>query len=318
MNDLEHIDDAQATVAVLIPCYNEAAAIADVVTDFQKALPEATIYVYDNNSVDDTVALARDAGAIVRREPRQGKGYVVQRMFADIEADVFVMVDGDGTYDAASSRDLVDRLLEDTLDMVIGSREPVEAGGEVYRRGHTLGNRIFNLLGRILYGGGFTDIFSGYRVMSRRFVKSFPLTASGFEIETELTVHAVEIGAPCAEMPTPYGARRAESSSKLRTYRDGARILRVAVALYRDIRPMRFFGVLFALCALTSIVLAIPVVADYVETGLVPKFPTAILAAAMATLSFIFLTCGIIVDSVSRSRREVRKIAYLGMRPPGA
>ena len=312
-------DGCDASIAVLIPCYNEAAAITEVVQDFRAALPDATIYVFDNNSNDDTATLARDAGAVVRSEPRQGKGNVVRRMFADIDADIYVMVDGDGTYDAPSARKLIEIMVADNVDMVVGSRVPIGADeGEVYRRGHTMGNRLFNTVARLMFGAGFTDIFSGYRAMSRRFVKSFPLTASGFEIETEITVHAVELASPYAELPTPYGSRRGESSSKLRTYRDGARILRIAIALYRDVRPMRFFGILFGLLLLCSILLGIPVVTDYIETGLVPKFPTAILAAAMATLAFIFLTCGIIVDSLSRARREVRKLAYLRFPPPGS
>jgi glycosyltransferase involved in cell wall biosynthesis len=304
-------------VAVVIPCYDEEAAIGEVVRSFAAALPAATIYVYDNNSTDATVAVARAAGAVVRREPRQGKGNVVQRMFADVEADVYVMVDGDGTYDASAAPGMVEKLANEGLDMVVGARVPEpDAEGEVYRPGHDLGNRAFTRTARLLFGSEFDDLFSGYRVMSRRFVKSFPLRSAGFEIETEITVHAVEVAAACAEVPTAYGARKAESASKLRTYRDGARILRVAIGLFRDLRPMRFFGSLFVLFTLAALLLGIPVVLDYVDTGLVPRFPTAILASALQILAIVFLTCGILLDSVSRSRREARKLAYLSIPPP--
>ena len=303
-------------VAVLVPCYNEESSIADVVKAFETVLPEAVVYVYDNNCTDRTAAVATEAGAVVRRETRQGKGNVVRRMFADIEADVYVMVDGDDTYDAASARHMVDLLVAENLDMVVGARKPMDGDDEAFRRGHTLGNRLFNRIGRLLFGSGFTDIFSGYRVMSRRFVKSFPLTSSGFEIETEITVHAVELGAPVAEVETPYGSRRGESASKLRTYRDGSRILRIALALFKELRPMRFFGILFGFFTVVAIALGIPVVAEYARSGLVLRFPTAILAAAIQTLGFIFLTAGIVLDSVSRARREVRLLAYLAIRAP--
>jgi len=306
----------RATVAVLVPCFNEAWSIADVVTDFERALPEATVYVYDNNSTDDTAVVAAKAGAVVRREPRQGKGHVMRRMFADVEADVYVMVDGDGTYDARSARQMVDILLAENLGMVVGARKPVDGSTDAFRLGHTFGNRLFNRVGRLLFGPGFTDIFSGYRVMSRRFVKSFPLISSGFEVETELTVHAVEIAAPCLEIETPYGCRGEESFSKLHTFRDGLRILRMAISLFKDLRPMRFFGVLFGLFTVVALTLGIPVVAEYADTQLVLRFPTAILAAAVQTLGFIFLTAGIVLDSVSRARREARLLAYLAIPPP--
>jgi hypothetical protein len=238
-------------------------------------------------------------------------------MFSDVEADVYVMVDGDGTYDAASATGMVERLLAEGLDMVVGARVPTEDGeGEVYRRGHDLGNRVFTRIAQILFGSGFDDLFSGYRVMSRRFVKSFPLSSAGFEIETEITVHAVEVAAACAEVPTAYGSRKEDSASKLRTYRDGTRILRVAIGLFKDLRPLRFFGLLFVLFTVAALALGTPVIVDYVETGLVPKFPSAILASALQILAFIFLTCGILLDNVSRSRREIRKLAYLAIPGP--
>ena len=310
---------AEPRIAVIIPCFNEAAAITEVVTAFTAALPTATIFVYDNNSTDATVELARAAGAQTRPEFRQGKGHVVQRMFGDVEADVYVMVDGDGTYQADAATAMVARLLDEELDMIVGARVPETlTEGEVYRRGHDLGNRAFTGIAKVLFGSQFEDIFSGYRVMSRRFVKSFPLRSAGFEIETEITVHAVEVSAACAEVPTRYGARKEDSSSKLRSYRDGLRILRVAIGLFKDMRPMRFFGLLFLLFTVLAIGLGIPVFVDYLETGLVPRFPTAILASALQVLAFIFLTCGILLDSVSRSRREVRKLAYLGIPGPSA
>jgi glycosyltransferase involved in cell wall biosynthesis len=303
----------EPSVAVLIPCHNEEASVGEVVTAFRKALPTATVYVYDNNSTDATVALAAQAGAVIRRERRQGKGYVVQRMFADTDADVYVMVDGDGTYDAAAAPTMVNMLLTDGLDLVTGVRKPVSHDSEVYRRGHTLGNRLFNAIGRLLFGGAITDIFSGYRVMSRRFVKSFPLTSSGFEVETELTVHAVEIGAPCAELETAYSPRKEESPSKLRTYRDGGRVLRIALIFFKELYPLRFFGALFTAFAVAGLTLGISVLADFLRTGLVLRFPSAILSAAMLTLAFIFLTCGFVVASVSRGRREARRLAYLAI-----
>jgi glycosyltransferase involved in cell wall biosynthesis len=305
------------SIAVVIPCFNEEAAIADVVRDFKAALPTAEVYVFDNNSSDDTAMVAAAAGAIVRSESRQGKGFVVQRMFSDVDADISVIVDGDGTYDASAAPEMVELLVGGPFDMVVATRIPLDDGGEVYRRGHRIGNRLFNWYTGALFGTGFTDIFSGYRVMSRRFVKSLPLASSGFEVETEITVHAVSIGAPCAEIPTDYGSRPDGSESKLRTYRDGLRIARVGLSLFRDLRPMRFFGALFVLCATLAAAIGIPIVLTWVDTGLVPRFPSAILSAALLTLGIIFLTCGIILESVSRSRIESRKLAYLAHPAPG-
>lgn len=303
-------------VAVLVPCFNEASSVGTVVKSFNQALPAATLYVYDNNSTDATAARAAEAGALVRSESRQGKGYVVGRMFADVDADVYVMVDGDGTYDAGSVRRMVDMVVEQNFDMVVGARQALARVDDVYRRGHSMGNHLFNTLNRWFFGSQFTDVFSGYRAMSRRFVKSLPLRSSGFEVETEITVHAVELGAPCKEIQTPYGPRQGESTSKLRTYSDGFRIMRTALALLRMLRPLRFFTTLFALFTIVSIALAVPIVTEFARTGLVPRFPTAILAAATQTLAFIFLTAGFVLENVSAARREARLLAYLAIPAP--
>ena len=296
-------------IAVLVPCYNEAASIGGVVDDFREALPKAEIFVYDNNSTDGTIEIARAAGAAVRVEPWQGKGNVVRRMFADVDADVYVLVDGDGTYDAARAPDLVDTLLEDGLDMVNASR--IATSEDAYRRGHRLGNRVLTNLVTGIFGRRFTDILSGYRVFSRRFVKSFPALASGFEIETELTVHALELRMPIAEVPTEYRERPPGSSSKLRTYSDGFRILRTILVLVKEERPLPFFGMLFALLCGTSLVIGWPLIREYIETGLVPRFPTAILATGLMLLGFLSLACGLILDTVTRGRRELKRLQYL-------
>ncbi|WP_257309607.1 glycosyltransferase family 2 protein [Geothrix fuzhouensis] len=302
-------------VAVLIPCFNEEAAIARVVANFRAALPGAALHVYDNNSTDRTVEAARSAGALVGFETAQGKGHVVRRMFADIDADVYVMVDGDATYDAASAPTLVDLLLRRQLDMVVGSR--VETGTEAYRRGHRFGNRLLTSAVRLLFGQRFTDILSGYRVFSRRFVKSFPALSRGFEIETELTVHALELAMPVAELATPYGARPEGSASKLRTYADGFRILRLIASLYRNEKPLQFFSVLSTLLALAAIGLSVPIFLTYFRTGLVPRFPTAILTTGMMVISALGFTCGLILDTVTRGRKELKRMAYLAIPPLG-
>jgi glycosyltransferase involved in cell wall biosynthesis len=303
-------------VAVLVPCYNEEAAVAAVVRDFRAALPDAAIYVYDNNSRDRTVEVARAAGAIVRTEPLQGKGNVVRRMFADIEADVYVLVDGDATYHAASAPIMVDKLLAERLDMVVGCRKDSEEAA--YRAGHRFGNALFTGSVARLFGNRFTDILSGYRVFSRRFVKSFPALATGFEIETELTVHALELRMPIAEMDTPYGARPAGSQSKLSTYRDGFRIMRMMMALFKDERPLQCFSIVFGVLAALSLALALPVIRTYMETGLVPRFPTAILATGIMLLGFLSLTCGFILDTVTHGRREMKRLSYLSIPGPGS
>ncbi|HOY76536.1 MAG TPA: glycosyltransferase [Hyphomonadaceae bacterium] len=300
---LRHID-----IAVLIPCYNEAHAIGDVVKSFRAALPNARIFVYDNNSQDNTIAVARDAGAIVRREPLQGKGHVVRRMFSDIEADVYVMVDGDATYDAASAPRLVSRLIETQADMVVGARITEEKAA--YRAGHRFGNRMLTGLVRQIFGDRFTDMLSGYRAFSRRFVKSFPALASGFETETELTVHALELDMITAEIQTPYGARREGSTSKLSTIRDGFRILGTIGRLMRDERPMIFFGAIAGLIAGSAVALALPIIGEYMATGLVPRFPTAFLCGTLAVLACISLVSGIILETVRVGRCEMKRLAY--------
>ena len=303
-------------VAVLLPCYNEAAAIAQTVADFRAALPEATIYVYDNNSTDATVEVARTAGAVVRTERMQGKGNVVRRMFADIDADIYVMADGDATYEAAAAPGLISLLVDDQLDMVVGARKSeVDAA---YRRGHRLGNAMLTGMLAWLFGRTFTDILSGYRVFSRRFVKSFPVLSSGFEIETEISVHALELRMPVAEVTTAYAARPEGSTSKLSTWRDGWRILRTIGKLYRIERPVLFFGAIGGLLALGSLILAAPLAITYVQTGLVPRLPTALLATGMMILASLSAVCGLILDTVVRGRLEVRRLAYLGHRAPSA
>jgi len=302
-------------IAVLVPCYNEEKSIAKVVADFRTALPGATIFVFDNNSTDRTVAVARAAGAEVFTEPHQGKGHVVRRMFTDVEADIYVMVDGDATYDAPSAPKMVDLLLRERLDMVVGTRVDREVAA--YRKGHRTGNWLLTAFVAQVFGRAFTDMLSGYRVFSRRFVKSFPVLSGGFEIETELTVHALELGLPVAEVPTPYYARVLGSASKLNTWRDGFRILRTIFKLYRAERPLRFFGSIGAMLALIAIGLAIPVVVTYFEIGLVPRLPTAILSMGLMLLAFLCAAAGLILDTVTRGRRETKLFAYLALRAPG-
>jgi glycosyltransferase involved in cell wall biosynthesis len=298
-----------ASVAVLIPCYNEGASIATVVSDFRAALPDARIYVYDNNSSDDTVARARAAGATVRVETHQGKGHVVRRMFADVEADIYVLVDGDDTYEAAAAPRLVSRLLDDGLDMVTGTR--VASSTEAYRTGHRFGNRLLTGLVSTSFGREISDMLSGYRVLSRRFVKSFPLLSAGFEIETEMTVHALELGMPQAEVETAYKERPEGSESKLSTYRDGIRILRTILRLLKEERPLPFFGAIFALLSIGAVVLAVPILITFVDTGLVPRLPTAILATGMMLVAFLALASGLILDTVTRGRQELKRLRYL-------
>lgn len=305
----------EPTIAVLLPCYNEEAAIAQTVAGFRAALPGAVIYVYDNNSRDRTVEVAKAAGAIVRTERVQGKGAVVRRMFADVEADIYVMADGDATYDASRAPELVARMLDEQLDMVVGAR--VHEAAEAYRRGHVLGNRMMTGLLAQLFGRSFSDIFTGYRVFSRRFVKSFPVLSVGFEIETEISVHALELKMPTAELETRYFARLEGSTSKLSTYRDGLRILRTIATLYRIERPMWFFGLLAAVLAVLGFVLAIPLIVTYAQTGLVPRFPTAILVTGLMILAALSVFAGLILDTVVRGRREVRRLAYLAFPAPG-
>ena len=302
-------------VAILVPCYNEERAIAKVVADFRAALPEAVVYVYDNNSSDNTVAAAKAAGAVVRRERHQGKGYVVRRMFNDIEADIYVLVDGDATYDAPGAQQMIAKLLADRLDMVVATRVDHEASA--YRRGHRAGNLLLTGFVAHIFGHAFTDILSGYRVFSRRFVKSFPILSGGFEIETELTVHALELELPVGEVATPYYARPSGSASKLSTCHDGFRILWTVLKLYRAERPLSLFGAFGIALAIMSIGLAIPVFITYVQEGLVPRLPTAVLSTGLMLLAFLSIACGLILDTVTRGRREAKLIAYLALRAPG-
>ena len=301
-------------IAVVLPCYNEEAAIAATVAGFRAALPGAAIYVYDNNSSDRTVEIARASGAEVRTEKMQGKGNVVRRMFADVDADVYIMADGDLTYDPKAAPAMVAMLLSEQLDMVVGTRQHEAA--EAYRGGHVLGNRLFTGLLSSLFGRSFTDIFSGYRVFSRRFVKSFPVLSAGFEIETEISVHALELKMPVGEIETAYAARPEGSASKLSTYRDGWRILKTIGTLYRVERPVLFYGSFAALLLIAAIVLAVPVILTYLDTGLVPRFPTAILITGLGIVAVLSFFAGLILDTVTRGRREMRRLAYLAYPAP--
>jgi glycosyltransferase involved in cell wall biosynthesis len=298
-----------------VPCYNEEQAIATVIADFRAALPQAIIYVYDNNSRDRSVEVARAAGAVVRHESHQGKGNVVRRMFTDLDADIYVLVDGDATYDAPSAQAMIAHLLEERLDMVVAVR--VEQDEVAYRPGHRTGNRLLTEFVANVFGRTFTDMLSGYRVFSRRFVKSFPALSGGFEIETELTVHALELGLPVSEWKTPYYARRAGSQSKLNTWRDGLRIVWTIVRLYRSERPMRFFTGIGLALAVVSIGLAIPLFETYFETGTVPRLPTAVLSTGLMLAAVLLFACGLILDTVTRGRRELKRLAYLAHRAPG-
>jgi glycosyltransferase involved in cell wall biosynthesis len=298
-------------IAVLIPCYNEEAAIAQVVTSFRDALPMAEVYVYDNNSSDRTKEIAREAGAEVRSERHQGKGHVVRRMFADVEADIYLLVDGDATYDAASAAPMIELLIADHLDMVVAHR--VDQAEAAYRAGHRTGNWLFTSFLAIVFGRGFEDILSGYRVFSRRFIKSFPVLSDGFEIETELSVHALELAMPVAELKTPYFARPEGSFSKLNTWGDGFRILGTILKLYRSEKPLRFFGTLAIVLAAVSIALSIPVAITYVEEGIVPRLPTAVLSLGIMLVAVIATFAGLILDTVSRGRREAKLLRYLAV-----
>ncbi len=306
---------AGVRIAVLIPCYNEAVTIPSVIAGFRAALPGAAIFVYDNNSKDGTAEAARAAGAIMRRERLQGKGQVIRRMFADVDADAYVLVDGDATYDPASAPDMLRLLLDERLDMVNGARvTKIEAA---YRRGHRVGNQVLTGMVAWVFGDLVTDMLSGYRVFSRRFVKSFPALASGFETETEFTVHALELRMPVGEVPTPYKDRPEGSASKLRTYSDGLRILRTIMLLVKEERPLQFFALAALLLVLLGVGLAVPVFVDYVRTGLVPRVPTAVLSTGLVLLAMLSLACGLILDSVSRGRKESKRMAYLAYAAPG-
>lgn len=310
-NDLADNDLANTDIAVLIPCYNEQAAIAKVVSSFQEQLPSATIYVYDNNSGDRTAEIAKQSGAIVRNESQQGKGHVVRRMFSDIEASIYILVDGDDTYDVASVRSMLDAFLGERCDLVNGRR--VTEIAAAYRFGHQFGNRLLTGIVSWIFGKRCLDILTGYRIFSRRFVKSFPALSTGFEIETELTVHALALNMPMTEIDTPYKDRPDESASKLNTYRDGIRILWTILVLTKDERPFFFYSIAFSVLALFSLALGIPVALEFMETGLVPRFPTAVLSASIMVLAFLALTTGLVLDSVARGRREAKRLHYLSL-----
>jgi len=311
----ETASQAQVQVAVLIPCLNEEAAIGTVIAGFRAALPKAAIYVYDNGSSDGTRDVARSAGALVRREMHRGKGNVVRRMFADVDADVYVLVDGDSTYDACSAQAMIARLVEDRLDMVVAAR--TDGDPMAYRPGHRTGNRLLTRFFASAFNAVFTDVLSGYRVFSRRFVKSFPVLSRGFELEIELAVHALELELPVAEIPTPYYARPQGSASKLSTWRDGFRIVATIIGLYRSERPLAFFFAIGILLASASIALAIPIFITYLQLGIVPRIPTAILSTGLMLLAFLSIVAGLILDTVTRGRREMKLIAYLAQQPPG-
>ena len=296
-------------IAVLLPCYNEGPAIYGVVNAFRAALPGAMIYVYDNNSSDNTIAEATRAGAIVRRETRQGKGHVLRRMFSDIDADIYVMADGDGTYDAGAAPALVDQLLRDRLDVVLGVR--VHDKAEAYRPGHVFGNWFLTTLVQMFFGRGFTDMLSGYRVMSRRYVKSFPALARAFETETEMCIHALHLNMPFGEAKTAYFERCEGTASKLRTFRDGFRVLNMIMLFVKEIKPILFFGLVALLLAFLGLCFGIPVILDYIDTGLVPRLPSAVLSATLMVLAALSFLCGIILDSVSRGRQEQKRLFYL-------
>ncbi|HVE05266.1 MAG TPA: glycosyltransferase family 2 protein [Rhizomicrobium sp.] len=301
-------------IAVILPCYNEEAAIGKTVRDFHAALPGAKIYVYDNNSRDQTAAVAREAGAIVRTELRQGKGNVMRRMFADVEADIYVLADGDDTYDASVAPALIKKLVEEGLDIVTGRRVHTEAAA--YRAGHVFGNRMLTGLTAMMFNVKLGDTLSGYRVMSRRFVKSFPFTAEGFGIETELTVHAVRLQMPMAEVDTAYKERPAGSVSKLSTYRDGFKILFTIAQMLREERPLLFFSAIGAVFALVAAILGASIVIEFVKTGLVPRLPTALLATGLMVIAFLSVMSGLILDTVTRGRWANKRLAYLSIRGP--
>ena len=310
MNEIQ--DSAGYRVAVLIPCFNEEKTIGKVVGDFRKALPDAEIYVYNNRSTDRTVEIATAAGAIVRDETHPGKGNVVRRMFADIEADIYVLVDGDDTYHAPSASTMVQKLIVDRLDMVVGTRLS-DYSANAFRLGHRFGNDLLTGFLGMLFGRNCTDILSGYRVFSRRFVKSFPAVSKGFETESELTVHALELRMSIGEITTPYQTRPQDSVSKLRTYRDGMRILLMILVMFKEERPLTFFSLVFGFLSMLSLLLAYPILITYLQTGLVPRFPTAILSTGIMTLAFLSLTCGFILDTVTRGRRELKRLIYLSI-----
>jgi glycosyltransferase involved in cell wall biosynthesis len=298
-------------VAVLLPCYNEALTIADTIDAFRQILPKSKIYVYDNNSTDNTAEIAQQHGAIVGRELHPGKGNVVRRMFADIDADIYLLADGDCTYDCSKAPEMINKLFSEHLDMVVGVRVPVAGDNKVYRLGHTLGNKAFSTLISKLFGDKFTDVFSGYRVFSRRFVKSFPSKSKGFEIESELSIHTLELRLPSGEVKTPYRSRPEGSTSKLRSYHDGFRILWRIILLLKEVRPLLFFSILATLFAAISIGIYIPVLIEYFNTGLIPRLPTTILSTGIMLIAILSIACGLILDNVGENKREFKRLFYL-------
>ncbi len=313
-SDIIPSNDVRPTVAILLPCFNEEATIGEVILGFHRSLPGAIIYVYDNNSSDRTAAIAHESGAVVRQERYQGKGNVLRRMFADIEADVYLLSDGDLTYDMRAAGTLVQTLIGNNVDMVVGIR--VESGEGAYRPGHRFGNRLFNKTVALLFGEGFTDILSGYRAMSRRFVKSFPASSSGFETETELSIHALDLKLATIEVPLSYGERPKGSASKLRTYRDGMRIFMTISMMYRALHPLQFYGGIAIILFAVALVLGVPLLITFLETGLVPRFPTAILAAGIVQIGFLSLVCGLIIEAISSAQRELKRMRYLELPAP--
>lgn len=304
-------DLSQYNIAVLLPCYNESIAIANTIIGFQSVLPHAAIYVYDNNSTDKTALIAKQQGAIVRNEINKGKGNVVRRMFADVDADIYVLADGDSTYNPKTASQMIEQLITQQLDMVVGVRVPDNKSGIVYRRGHTIANKLFTKVVSSLFGASFTDIFSGYRVFSHRFVKSFPANSNGFEIESELTIHSLEQRLPCAEIETTYFARPEGSSSKLKSYQDGFRILCKILLLLKIVRPLLFFSVISLILVFIATGLFIPVLITYLKIHLIPRLPTAILSTGIMILAAMSFSCGIILDNVSSSRKEMKRLFYL-------
>lgn len=304
-------------IVAIVPCYNEEATVAKVVTDLLEAVPEMTVFVYDNNSSDRTAEVARAAGAVVRSETRKGKGNVVRRAFADIDAEVYLLIDGDDTYEAANAPDLIAALRENALDHVVGVRSP-DADESAYRPGHELGNRGFNSLVSLLFGEPVSDMLTGYRVFSRRFVKSFPAMSRHFEIETELTVHSGNLRVPQREIPVGFRDRPAGSESKLRTYHDGIRILRLILMLWQYERPVAFYGAIAAIFAIVGVVFGIPVIIDFISTGLVPRIPSAILASSLIMIAFISLMLGLMLNGILRMRQETARLAYLRYPAPSS
>jgi glycosyltransferase involved in cell wall biosynthesis len=299
-------------IAVLIPCFNEELSIKQVILDFQKFLPQAKIYIYDNNSTDKTVHIAKAMGVIVRLEKKQGKGHVVYRMFGDIEADYYIMVDGDGTYDISKAPQMINILITECCDIVNGKR--MESALENYRKGHRFGNWMLTGIVAAIFSAQFTDMLSGYKAFSKKFVKSFPSLSRGFEIETQITIHALEMNLPVREIETKYINRIEGSESKLNTYKDGIKILYAIGLLFIREKPFIFFGTIGLVLAAIMLILFIPIYNLYLLTGLVPKFPTLILISGLGVSSLICLVTGLITESLTTARKEVKRLSYLSIK----